>query len=308
MMDKETIRRRRDEIIREDGPWTSHNIRLADDIYTIQPGIVGWEVKIWRLLRLAADIGRKPIHELRVLDLACMEGMLALEFAMHGARTVGIEARGVHVRKAEFAREALGLDNAEFHQDDVRNLAAGKYGRFDVVFCMGILYHLDARDVFDLIERIGEVTLSMAVFDTHIDLEGLETREHKGRTYWGRGYTEHEPDLSDEAKQQNLWASLDNEKSFWPTRASLINAIGDAGFTSVHQAFFPATYEPDHRVTLFAMKGEPADLKTAVPGYANQPRRYPEDRQLEAQNKPLGPINRDGTQGKPGWLGKLFGK
>lgn len=98
------------------------------------------------------------LASLRVLGLACLEGLYAVEFARQGARAVGIEGRDVNLEKVRFVKKALGLDNLDLHHDDVRNLSLEKYGEFDVVLCLGILYHLDAPDVFHFVESIGRVT------------------------------------------------------------------------------------------------------------------------------------------------------
>ncbi len=74
--------------------------------------------------------------------------MCAVELARLGANVVGIEGREANLAKARFAKEALSLENPEFHQDDVRNLSKEKYGRFDVVLCLGILYHLNRQTFF----------------------------------------------------------------------------------------------------------------------------------------------------------------
>ena len=80
-----------------------------------------------------------PDGGLRILDLACLEGLFSLELAMQGARVVGVEIREGNLTKARFAAEALGVSGVEFVRDDVRNVDAGRYGRFDVILCSGIL-------------------------------------------------------------------------------------------------------------------------------------------------------------------------
>jgi len=256
-LDARLIESRKAELVQRFGPWSAHNIRLAGDLYTIGKGIAGDEIKLRRIVQGVADAWRAPLSGLRVLDLACLEGLYAVEFARHGARALGIEGREANIEKARFAKEALGLHNLELVQDDVRNLSKAKYGGFDVVLCLGILYHLDAPDVFVFLERIAEVCEGFAVFDTHISLAAEKSHAFKGRTYWGRSYREHDPAATPEQRAGQLWASLDNPESFWLTRASLCNALSHAGFTSIHESITPAEAEkPADRVTLLAFKGE----------------------------------------------------
>src|SRR5208283_4911140 len=59
----------------------------------------------------------------RLLDLACLEGLFAIEFA----------------------RKVLGLSNCRLIKGDVRSISA-ELGSFDVILCAGILYHLDFPD------------------------------------------------------------------------------------------------------------------------------------------------------------------
>jgi SAM-dependent methyltransferase len=232
-----------------------------------------------RFLRTVQDLGRKPIAEMRVLDLACLEGAYAIEFARQGAAVVGTEGREVNVAKAEFARRALNLERCEFVLDDVRNLGREKYGLFDVVLCIGIFYHLDAPDIFKFMKAMGEVCTNLLVIDTNISLSSQETREFEGRTYWGANFTEHAPTATAPEKLKNLWASLDNPTSFWLTRPSLYNLLIDTGFTSVYEVHMPPNYGPPHRLTLVAVKGGPLTLKSTPPSLAEQEFRYPEDHQ-----------------------------
>lgn len=45
------------------------------------------------------DITQCDFKNLRILDLACLEGHYAIEFAMQGATVVGIEGRESNVQK-----------------------------------------------------------------------------------------------------------------------------------------------------------------------------------------------------------------
>jgi hypothetical protein len=255
-LDRKLIESRKADIERRYGPWSAHNILLDGDLYTMGKGIAGDEVKLRRVLQTVADAARRPLSGMRVLDLACLEGLYAVEFARQGARVLGIEGRLPNVEKARFAKEALELHELELVQDDVRNLSRARHGAFDVVLCLGILYHLDAPDVFAFIERIAEVCEGFAVFDTHVSLSAERSYAYKGRSYSGRTYREHDPSSSPEQRAGQLWASLDNVDSFWLTRASLCNALSHAGFTSIQDCVTPPEAEkPADRVTLLAFKG-----------------------------------------------------
>ena len=81
---------------------------------------------------------------------------------------VGIEGREAHIEKARFVKQVLSLGGLDLFQDDVRNLSKNKYGEFDVVLCLGILYHLDVPDVFAFLEQIADVCRDIAVIDTRV--------------------------------------------------------------------------------------------------------------------------------------------
>lgn len=260
-MDRARVERELREIVARFGPWSAHNIRLAGDLYTIGNEVVGDEIKLRRILRTVADVAGRPLATLRILDLACLEGMYAVEFARHGAQVVGIEGREQNLAKARFAKEVLALPTLEFVHDDVRNLSRAKYGEFDVVLCLGILYHLDAPDVFVFLERMAEVCRGFAVIDTHIATNAAGSCVHQGRTYRGRTFAEHDPASTPADRAADLWSSLDNVESFWPTRASLLNALAHAGFTSTYEcAMPPEPTKPADRITLVAARGRPLSL------------------------------------------------
>src|SRR4051812_49098104 len=90
-----------EDIVQEHGPWTAMAIRLADGSYTREPAP---DYRLRRLVQAAQDLVGKPLAQCRVLDLACLEGQYAIEFALHGAEALGIEGRAASVAKCEFAR------------------------------------------------------------------------------------------------------------------------------------------------------------------------------------------------------------
>lgn len=267
-MDTEQIRLRRQEIVNRYGDWTAHNIHLQNGTYTydenhpkFEDQLKGLGFHLGRIMQSVADTTNRPLDSLRVVDLACLEGVYGIEFAQHGSEVVGIEGREANIEKARFAKQALGLDNIEFVQDDVRNLSVEKYGKFDVVLCLGILYHLDAPDVFHFVERIAEVCQQVAIIDTHIGISANKTHVYKGQEYHGWTVAEHAPKTSKEERLKSLWGSLDNEKSFWFTRPSLFNLLSLVGFTSVYTCQNPVVPgQWADRDTIVAVKGKRTEL------------------------------------------------
>jgi 2-polyprenyl-3-methyl-5-hydroxy-6-metoxy-1,4-benzoquinol methylase len=117
----------------------------------------GHSERILRHIQLVADLLAKPMRQVRTLDLACLEGGFTFELAMQGAQAVGLEGRQENLDKCEAVRVKIDLSNCSFLQDDVRNLSKHKYGSFDVILCLGILYHLTASDGVELLRRMYDV-------------------------------------------------------------------------------------------------------------------------------------------------------
>ncbi|OHB48431.1 MAG: hypothetical protein A2099_03360 [Planctomycetes bacterium GWF2_39_10] len=262
-MNVEQLRIKRREIVEQFGDWTRHNMYLTDDTYTYNQNhprfkelLVKRGVRLQRIIQIISDITNQPLNNLRVLDLACLEGLYGIELARHGAEVIGIEGREANVVKARFAKDVLALDNITFMQDDVRNLNVEKYGLFDVVLCLGILYHLDAPDVFHFVERMSDVCKRVTIIDTHVGINANKSYIYQGQEYHGWSYKEHSSKSTKEERLKSLRSSLDNEKSFWLTRPSLFNLLSRAGFTSVYTCQNPAVLmQRMDRDTLVAVKG-----------------------------------------------------
>jgi len=282
MTDAESIRQEQAELEQRFGPWTAHNIRLADGVWTMSESPTGDEVKLRRVTQVVSDLFGGELAGLRVLDLACLEGMYALELARRGAEVLGIEGREANLEKARFAARALGLE-VDFHRGDVRDLDRAEHGEFDVVLCLGILYHLDHPDVFELVERIASVCRRALVVDTHVALADEDAQTWAGRTYHGHSLFEHDPSSTEEERLQALWSSLENPSAWAPTRPSLLSLLARSGFTSAYECWVPA--EPDKtpdRITVLALKGKP-ETELITPSPAADPATVPERPPLGAR-------------------------
>jgi len=248
-------------LVDQHGPWTAMSIKLPGGVHTRAPAV---DHRLKRIVQVCSDVVGKPLSECRVLDLACLEGHYALEFAAHGSEVVGIEGRATSVAKCNFARDALGFDRAQFHQDDVRHLSVAKYGVFDIVICSGLLYHLPAHDAWALIRAMHDVCQGMVVVDTFVALSDRVSVQLDGTAYHGHIYGEHGADECPESKARKLWASLDNESSFWFTEPSLLNLFARAGYSSAVEVLVPTM--PGNlrdRKTYVAMKRRPVRVLTS---------------------------------------------
>jgi 2-polyprenyl-3-methyl-5-hydroxy-6-metoxy-1,4-benzoquinol methylase len=253
-MTAEEIERGRDDVIRQAGPWTAENIHLGDGVYTMGPDLVGVaEHRVKRIVQIVSDWGGRDLDGMRVLDLGCYEGGFAIELARRGAVVTALEAREIHVRKATFARDVLGLDKLTIHHGDVRELASIVEGTFDTVLCLGILYHLQPVEALELLAVLAERCDGLLVLETQIGFARASSVSHRGHTYRGREYKE---------DTGRGGASVVNNTSFMPTRASLLNALNDVGMSSVCEVMNPviptlAAYR-DH-VTLIARSNNRID-------------------------------------------------
>lgn len=260
--DRSELERALGKVIEEHGEWSAMSIDLGHDLHTRGESQV--DLRLSRIVQMAQDVIRRPLRDLRVIDLACLEGHYGIEFAMHGASVVGVEIRDANIAKARFAKEALGLGNIEFRQDDVRHLSRAGYGGFDLVVCSGILYHLDAPAVFDFLAAMRDVCDDCLIIDTYVAAHPEVSVTYQGRAYSGRYYLEHAPTASPGEKVADLWASIDNVRSFWLTKPSLLNFLMDQGFTSVLECHNPPMpHVTEDRITILAIKGRPAEVRSS---------------------------------------------
>jgi 2-polyprenyl-3-methyl-5-hydroxy-6-metoxy-1,4-benzoquinol methylase len=247
-----------EDVKAEHGDWTAMSIRLQDGNYTRE---AKEDYRLRRLLQVAADTVNKPLSECRVLDLACLEGHYAIEFALHGAEAVAIELREANIAKAAFAADKLGLEGITFYQDDVCNLSLETHGRFDIIICSGILYHLPGPAAAQLIHTMYECCDGILLLDTFIATREDVQTEFRGASYGGTIYVEHDEGASEEEKLSDLWASVENETSFWFHLPALMGLLQSAGFTTAADVTLPTTtiWAYDRR-TFLCIAGKPVEV------------------------------------------------
>src|SRR5918993_493320 len=103
----------------------------------------------------------------RVLDLASNAGYWSLASIEAGANYVlGIEGRQMHVDQASFVFDIKEVerDRYEFVMGDIFKTDFRQFGTFDVVLCLGLMYHISKP--MELMEKISEVNDDILVVDT----------------------------------------------------------------------------------------------------------------------------------------------
>src|SRR5215210_3863152 len=103
----------------------------------------------------------------RVLDLACNAGYWSLASIEAGADYVlGIEGRQMHVDQASFVFDIKEVesDRYDFVVGDIFETDFRQFGTFDVVLCLGLMYHISKH--VELMEKISEVNDDILVIDT----------------------------------------------------------------------------------------------------------------------------------------------
>ena len=205
------------------GPWF-HNMELRG-VPTAPEHFLGDYPRVkWARFQhaLPADLRGKT-----VLDIGCNAGFYALEMKRRGAdRVLGLDFDPDYLAQARFAAEVEGLD-VEFQEMSVYDVGRLRQ-RFDVVFFIGVLYHLRhpllaldliwehvAADllVFQSLQRgsdeIAPVSPDYAFWDgAHFDAPGYPKLHFIEHSYSG--------------DNTNWWA---------PNRAASAAMLRSAGFT-----------------------------------------------------------------------------
>jgi SAM-dependent methyltransferase len=220
-------------------------------------------VKVRRVIQLTRDLAAKDFPELRILDLACGEGVYAVEAGLRGAHLTAVDGRTERMDYGAAIARRMGLSAVRFEQLDIRHVTRATHGTFDVVYLLGVLYHLDTPDVFSVLENVRALSHGLVVIDTHVALEPDCEAEHRGRRYAGTRCREHGDTDSDPERRARLLMSLDNTFSFWFAKNDLVRLLVDIGFSGVLEAHAPLEPgKPKDRVTLVATAGRKVAVST----------------------------------------------
>jgi tRNA (mo5U34)-methyltransferase len=235
-------------------PWF-HNLHLPGGIETAPDHFLGdFPAFKWAAIKdhLPADLSGR-----RVLDIGCNAGFYSFALAERGAGVLGIDTDRHYLRQAEWAREVLDARRVRFQQASVYE-ADHLEGPFDIIFFMGVLYHL--RHPLLALDLIARLKPAMMVFQT--------------LTFGDEAVSPHAREESDFATRERLaepsWPHMAfiegrfcaDPTNWWvPNHAAVMGMLRSAGFEVVAQ--------PGHEIYLCRFAGgvEPeveADLQAAL--------------------------------------------
>jgi SAM-dependent methyltransferase len=149
----------------------------------------------------------------RVLELGCLEGGQTIELARRGFQVVGVEAREENVRRARWICR-LFKTGASVVCADLEKIPLATFGRFDLIFCSGLLYHLPSP--WKLMEQFPAVAPALFLSTHYAEEREVTVNGLTGRWYKELGRSDPLSGLS--------------PRSFWPTRDALLTLLEANGY------------------------------------------------------------------------------
>lgn len=179
-----------------------------------------------------------------ILELGSLEGAHTFMLAEHRGvkRVLGLEGREQNLRKARLIQDLLHVRNAEFAQANLEGSDLSAFGKFDAIFCSGLLYHLP--EPWKLIERLPTIAPSLFIW-THYAPE----TEAKAISNGLRGKIYVEGGLEEVLSGMS-------PTSMWLTLESLITSLTRSGYRSIQVIHNDLTHPKGPDVTIGARTSE----------------------------------------------------
>ncbi len=175
-----------------------------------------------------------------ILELGSLEGAHTVQLASHrGVKQVlAIEARETNIRKAEFVQKLLRVKKAKIVQANLETADLASFGKFDAVFCSGLLYHLP--EPWKLLEQLPRVAPALFLWTHYANEESANETRHGLR---GQIHTEGGP---------NEPLSGMSAIAFWPTQEALLKMLTESGYASVEVIKNDTTHKNSPAITIAA--------------------------------------------------------
>jgi SAM-dependent methyltransferase len=194
------------------GPWITRfvigGVELGGDFDPAVGDRVGQFFQAFPEARSILELG--PLEGGHTFDLAQRPGVI---------RVLAAEARAANIVRAKFVQELLEVRNVEFVEMNLENAELTAFGKFDAVFCSGVLYHLP--EPWKLVAEIRRVTSKLFVWTHYVPEADADfvVGELRGQEHLEGGPNEPRSGMS--------------PKSLWLTLPSIIKLLKAAGFDSV---------------------------------------------------------------------------
>jgi 2-polyprenyl-3-methyl-5-hydroxy-6-metoxy-1,4-benzoquinol methylase len=150
--------------VKELSPWWE-NIKLTDEVATTD----GPASKDY--LYGLVEPFLPPLENARILDIGSNACGWPVELAKHGAKDITVVERSEHyVRQGKFIKDFFNFDisiNRYNLLDHSVEENIEKFGKFDIVCCFGVLYHLMWEDVIKMLANVYEMSTSKMFIGTH---------------------------------------------------------------------------------------------------------------------------------------------
>jgi len=159
---------------------------------------------------------RRRFEPCSVLELGCLEGGFTVELVRRGYEVTAVDGRPENLERARWISSRLSLD-ASFHLADLEQVRLRGFGRFDVVFCCGLLYHLPRP--WELVTQLPSVAPRLFL-STHY----AATEEEVVEGFGGRWYKE--------LGREDPFSGL-SRRSFWFTKPALLELLRASGYTRI---------------------------------------------------------------------------
>lgn len=236
----------RDEVLCDER-WIYHVLQMANRHF--KPEVMQYHRSPYgddtRLKYIAYFL---DVRDQRVLEVGPLEGHHSVLLEKMGVReNIAIEARAENLRKCERIKEKYRLDRTRFFQHDLEKLAQGVAnpsfdGPFDLVFCLGVFYHL--REPARALEWFRTQTPTLFLGTHYIETVeqcGAGTYCYKGKSY--RAVVQNEHGHYD--KEIGRWQHGDDAGSLGELSGTdstsillyekdLIDLLHDCGFSRIH--------------------------------------------------------------------------
>jgi tRNA (mo5U34)-methyltransferase len=144
------------------GPWF-HNLHLPGGVQTAPEHFIGGDFPTfkWQQIR---DHVPADLAGWRVLDIGCNAGFYSFELARRGASVLAVDMDPTYLAQARWAARQFGLqDRVEFREMQVYDFARVDE-QFDLVWFMGVFYHL--RYPLLALDILAQRTRRMMMFQT----------------------------------------------------------------------------------------------------------------------------------------------